>query len=108
MHLDVLLRELCVCGSRRKIYSDRNKAHRQLSLQNSRLSQVSSKHTTIASTIPPHSLTLFNFQDQISFGTYSCVFKLWFVTNVEQEPEALAGLAFNKNLNLVTFLQLQK
>lgn len=104
MHLDVLLRELCVCRSRRKIYSDRNKAYRQLSLQNSWLSRVSSKHTTIASPI----FSPFNFQDQISFGMYSCAFKLGFVTNVEQEPEALAGLAFNKFLNHVTFPQLKK
>ncbi len=95
-----------MCGSRRKIYSDRNKAHRQLSLQNSRLSQVSSKHTTIAPPPGPPPPPL-NFRDQIPFGTYSCVFKLCFVTNLEQEPMILTGLAFNKNLNLVTFLQLQ-
>lgn len=63
---------------------------------------VSSKHTTIAS--PIFFFAPFNFQDQISFGVYWCVFQLVFVTDVEQEPEALAGLAFNKHLN-VTFPQ---
>lgn len=47
----------------------------------------------------------FSFQDQISFGMYWCVYKLGFVTDVEQEPEALAGLAFNKHL---TFPQLKE
>lgn len=79
------------------MYSDRNKAYRQLSLQNSWLSQVSSKQVSF--------FAPFSFQDQISFGMYWCVFKLGFVTDVEQEPEALAGLAFNKHL---TFPQLKE